>query len=276
MSRKLWFLYVLLCADETVYTGVTTSLERRLKEHNAGRGARYTSGRRPVRMIGAWTFEDRGAAQSAEAQFRMMTRRAKLQHAARRLPVAGSAFAAGPALARHLTVPRFCPLCGELLRRTKRAGDDRGRLVCTACGRVDYENAKPCAGVIVVDGLSVLLIRRGIEPYRGWWDIPGGFLEADELPGQAAIREVQEETGLRVTLTDLVGFYLGQYGPDDVGNPTLNIYFVGRAVGGEERPGDDATELAWFGARQLPERIAFDHARQVFDDWLDSMADAEQ
>jgi len=273
MSRKPWFLYALLCADATVYTGVTTHLQRRLREHNAGRGARYTSGRRPVRMIGAWAFDDRGAAQSAEAQFRTLTRRAKLQYAATRSPVAGSSFVAGTILDSPPTPPRFCPRCGELLMRLEGQGNERDRRVCTGCGRIDYQNAKPCAGVLVVEDNRVMLIRRSIEPYEGWWDIPGGFLEIDELPGEAAIREVQEETGLKVTLTDLVGFYLGRYTSGESIRSTLNIYFVGRVVGGKEQPGEDAKAVAWFSLDELPERLAFDHASQAFEDWIDSTAD---
>jgi len=138
-----------------------------------------------------------------------MTARAMLPDAVRRLPVAGSAFAAGTGLAAHLTGPRFCALCGELRRRTERLGDDRGQPVSPAYGRVDYPNAKPSAGTIVVDGRSVLLIRGAMEPHRGWWDIPGGFLEVGELLGETDIREVPEETVLKVTLTHLAGFYPG-------------------------------------------------------------------
>ena len=272
MSSRSWFLCAVLCADTTVHTGVTTDLARRLRQHNAGRGARYTAARRPVDLIGAWAFGDRGEAQSAEAQFRRMTRRAKLQRTARRLPVAGSAFAMEAAVREHLTVTRFCPQCGEVLRRIKRSGDDRSRLVCTACGRIDYRNAKPCAGVLVMKHGHVLLIRRSMDPFQGWWDIPGGFLEIDELPSEAAMREVEEETGLTVTLTDLLGFYLGRYASGDFARPTLNIGFIGTVAGGEEQPGNETTELAWFGADELPDRLAFDHTRGVFQDWRDWLA----
>ena len=87
-----WFLYALRCADGTLYTGVTTNLARRVAEHNAGRGARYTAGRCPVRLIAAWRFPDRGAAQRAEARFRRLRRARKLALAAQRLPFEGAAF----------------------------------------------------------------------------------------------------------------------------------------------------------------------------------------
>jgi putative endonuclease len=77
-ARAPWFFYALRCADDTLYAGVTTDLARRVAEHNAGRGARYTAGRRPVRLVAAWRFPDRGAAQRAEAHFRRLTRARKL------------------------------------------------------------------------------------------------------------------------------------------------------------------------------------------------------
>jgi putative endonuclease len=92
MRSSCWFLYALRCADDTLYTGVTTDLARRVSEHNSGQGARYTAGRRPVMLIGAWCFADRGAAQRAEARFRRLPRRRKLQRIAQQLPFAGSAF----------------------------------------------------------------------------------------------------------------------------------------------------------------------------------------
>ena len=93
-----WVLYVLRCADGTLYTGVTSDLARRVAQHNAGRGARYTAGRRPVRCLAAWGFPDRGAAQRAEARFRRLRRSRKLALIARRLPFEGAAFC-GDALA---------------------------------------------------------------------------------------------------------------------------------------------------------------------------------
>jgi ADP-ribose pyrophosphatase YjhB (NUDIX family) len=153
----------------------------------------------------------------------------------------------------------------------ERPEDDRPRQVCVVCGRVHYRNAKPCAGALVTRGGRLLLVKRSIEPYLGCWDIPGGFLEADELPGAGAIREVREETGLEVRLTELLGFYMDRYSYGDDGVHCLNVYFLAEVVGGEEQPADDAADLAWFAPDELPGAIAFEHARQVLKDWVEHM-----
>lgn len=272
MAPRDWFLYALRCADDTLYTGVTTDLARRVAEHNAGRGARYTSGRRPVRLVGAWRFPDRGAAQRAEARFRRLPRRRKLQLAAQGNPFEGAAFYHDDRVADEAwDIIRFCPHCGGLLKRGTRGGDDRSRQICTACGRVHYRNAKPCAAALVVRDGRVLLVKRAIEPHLGLWDIPGGFLEVDEHPRAGATREVREETGLDVRLTEMFGFYVDHYAHGGERQHCLNIYFVAEVVGGEEHPSDEAADLDWFAPEGLPEEIAFDHAHRVLDDWAQWM-----
>ncbi len=273
--RTRWFFYALRCADDTLYAGVTTGLTRRVAEHNAGRGARYTAGRRPVTLVAAWRFSDRGAAQRAEARFRRLSRARKLALIAQGFPFeeapfchdeCGPCFSSAPA--------RFCPRCGGLLETVVRPGDSRPRQVCTACGRVHYRNAKPCAGALVVRDGRVLLVKRAIQPFLGCWDIPGGFLEADELPQAGAMREVREETGLEVRLTGLLGFYVDRYSYGDEGDYCLNAYFLAEVVGGREHADDDAADLAWFAPDELPEEIAFAHVRVVLADlgrWMEQM-----
>jgi len=75
---KGWFLYVLRCSDDTLYTGITTDVSRRLNEHNTGsRGAKYTSARRPVELVCWIDFKDRSSAQKAEYKFKQLTRKQK-------------------------------------------------------------------------------------------------------------------------------------------------------------------------------------------------------
>jgi putative endonuclease len=90
---RSWYLYLLACADGTTYTGITTDPYRRVKQHNAGRGARYTAlhKRRPVRLLGAWHYPDRGSATRAEA--RLKRRKAKWK---RQLAVTCSPFEGAP------------------------------------------------------------------------------------------------------------------------------------------------------------------------------------
>ena len=74
-----WFLYVVRCGDDSLYTGITTDVGRRVEEHNAGpKGARYTRARRPVKLAQSWTFADRSGAGKAEYAFKALTRRQKM------------------------------------------------------------------------------------------------------------------------------------------------------------------------------------------------------
>ena len=74
---QAWYLYVVECADGTLYTGISTDVARRIAEHNAGRGARYTAARRPVSWRAAWRYSDRPSAMQAEHLFKRRGRRAK-------------------------------------------------------------------------------------------------------------------------------------------------------------------------------------------------------
>ena len=76
-STKLWSLYVLRCADGTLYCGITNDVERRVEMHNRGAGARYTRGRGPVVLAGAWAVGSRSAALKAEIAFKALRREAK-------------------------------------------------------------------------------------------------------------------------------------------------------------------------------------------------------
>lgn len=79
MSDSAWFMYVVECADDTLYTGITTDPDRRVHEHNNTRaGARYTRARRPVELVGMWRYDSRSEASKAEYAFKQLARDEKL------------------------------------------------------------------------------------------------------------------------------------------------------------------------------------------------------
>jgi putative endonuclease len=75
---KSWNVYVVECADGSLYTGITTDLNRRLEEHNSGKGAKYTKTRRPVCLRASWHFPDRSSASKEEARIKKLSRKDKL------------------------------------------------------------------------------------------------------------------------------------------------------------------------------------------------------
>lgn len=124
--------------------------------------------------------------------------------------------------------------------------------------------------VLVADngngGLSVLLIKRGGEPFKGAWALPGGFVNEGESSVEAARRELAEETGVNVPDADslaLIGIY-DTPGRDPRGWTISAAYAgqVSRIV--DAKGGDDAAEARWFPLNDLP-KLAFDHGRIIAD-----------
>ncbi len=121
-------------------------------------------------------------------------------------------------------------------------------------------NPYPTVDVIIEAPGGVVLIERAHEP-RGW-ALPGGFIDYGEAPADAARREVKEETGLDVELTDLLFVYGA---PDrDPRQHNLSVVYVARASG-TPRGGDDAARAEIFALDALPSPLCFDHARILED-----------
>ena len=140
----------------------------------------------------------------------------------------------------------------------------RTRKVCPECGFVHFRDPKVGAGVLAERDGEVVLVRRAVAPALGSWCLPSGFVEFDEAPEQAAVRECLEETGLEVHLIGLLD--VRQYRNDSRG-PGVVILYRGQIVGGEPRAGDDASEVGFFGPDELPEDIAFGTHRRVLARW---------
>jgi len=92
LRSPVWYLYVVECSDGSLYTGVTTHLNRRVAQHNRGKGAAYTAARLPVRLVAAWQFAGRSQALRAEARFKGTSRDAKIRCVREKLPYCGAPF----------------------------------------------------------------------------------------------------------------------------------------------------------------------------------------
>ena len=139
-------------------------------------------------------------------------------------------------------------------------------------GSYTYDYPRPMLTadcVVVRSGSEVLLVRRGGEPFKGCWALPGGFMEMDETIEHCAVRELEEETGLRFAERDLrlIGVYSAP-GRDPRGRTVTAAFRVEsgerRVESGEPVAGDDAAEVRWWPLAALPP-LAFDHADIVAD-----------
>ena len=125
-----------------------------------------------------------------------------------------------------------------------------------------YRNPSLTADAVILIGGKILLVERGREPFKGRYALPGGFLDYGETIEECAVREVEEETGLRTMVLDLIGVYSS---PDrDPRGHTVTAAFLMRPMGGELRSGDDAVDVRLFPLDALPE-MAFDHSTIVKD-----------
>ncbi len=163
--------------------------------------------------------------------------------------------------------PRFCVRCGGPMTRAVPPQDRRERHVCTKCGFVHYLDPKVACGTVAERDGCVALVRRGIEPRKGYWSFPCGFMEVDETAEQAALRETREETGLEVDLGPHLGTY--SYRDEACGGSVVIIAFRARIVGGTPSPADDVSEVRLVRPEEIPwDRLAFRSSTEALRDWL--------
>ncbi len=155
-----------------------------------------------------------------------------------------------------------CPICGDSLN--PKTFEDRERMSCNECGWIHYENPLPSAAVFVrnLEG-GILLVKRGVEPGYGQWALPSGFIEIEETPEMACLRELKEETGLKGKIVQLVGVYSQE------SYMYKNVIIIGYEVEvhGKLQPGSDSLEAKYFYPQDLPE-IAFPSHSQMLSDGM--------
>lgn len=161
---------------------------------------------------------------------------------------------------------QYCSQCGAKVSKRVPEGDDRPRYVCDDCEAIHYQNPRVIVGVIPTVADQVLLCRRAIEPRKGFWTVPAGFLENGETTVQGAERETREEAGARVVSPSLYRLF-------DL--PHINqVYMFYRAEldGGGFEAGTESLEAKLFAEQDIPwQELAFPVVtialREFFDDY---------
>lgn len=146
-------------------------------------------------------------------------------------------------------------------------GDGRERDVCLNCGFVNYENPKIVAGSVAFWGDRILMCRRAIDPRRGHWTLPAGYLELQETPEAGAVREAQEEAGARIEIDALLAIYT---------IPRISqVQLIYRAHLSDDRiaPGPESLELGLFTFDEIPwDDLAFPSVRWALHHFAQSRA----
>jgi ADP-ribose pyrophosphatase YjhB (NUDIX family) len=162
---------------------------------------------------------------------------------------------------------RFCPRCGQTL--TEQVYSGKLRKVCAACHYIHFADPKVAVVVFMEQGGKILLGKRGVDPERGKWSLPGGFVDYGEDPAKAAAREVAEETGLTAQITHLIDVMFA------ASSSAIVICYAGRVLSGTLRAADDVEEVGWFAPNDLPE-IAFESTARLINQWKDALTKGEK
>lgn len=155
-----------------------------------------------------------------------------------------------------------CPRCAA----PRTTEGDAVRFACESCGFVYYYNVAVSASALVLasDGCA-LFIRRARDPSKGKLALPGGFIDRGETAEAAAIRELREETGVKLSSVEFLGSFPNLYAYRGVEYPVIDLFFVGRVGTRAASALDDVTEIVWSPPAALREAdLAFpSHARAL-------------
>lgn len=146
----------------------------------------------------------------------------------------------------------FCSVCGAKVALRVPPGDSLPRHVCDSCHTIHYRNPLMVVGTVPEWEDQVLLCRRAIEPRRGLWTLPAGFMELGETTAQAALRETVEEAKARVDLGKMFALFSVPH-VDQV-----HIFYRARLLDCAFAPGEETLEVALFREAEIPwKEIAF-------------------
>lgn len=157
---------------------------------------------------------------------------------------------------------RFCPVCGAKLTSSILKDHEPSRLVCAQCGFVFYLDPKLVACVIVEMDEKIILLKRAIEPQKGKWVVPGGYVDRGEVVKTAALRETKEECGIDVRIKRLLGVY------SYPGIVEAMVFYIADYAGGELIKGDEVLEVKLVELNDIPwEDLAFQSTKDALQDY---------
>ena len=166
---------------------------------------------------------------------------------------------------------QYCSECGQPVTRSIPDGDNRLREVCTGCGTVHYQNPKIVAGCVPEYEGQILLCRRAIEPRRGFWTVPAGFMEMGESVADAALRETWEEALAKVDIGPLFAAV------DVIHAGQVHVFFSGTLPRPEFGAGTETIETQLFRAEDIPwSELAFPSIRIALEQYLDNRRTGNQ
>jgi ADP-ribose pyrophosphatase YjhB (NUDIX family) len=159
---------------------------------------------------------------------------------------------------------RFCPRCGGALIAQEES------LRCASCNNDLYINPVPCNGVIIEnEKKEILLVKRKFDPFKGMWDLPGGFVRSGESFADSISREIREELGVEIEITGIVGVYEDTYIFQELSNQTFAVIATAKIVKGILSASDDVEKFMYFGRDVvLKQEIAFPGLRRALEDYL--------
>lgn len=134
----------------------------------------------------------------------------------------------------RVPLPRFCHQCGGAIQLRNIKAGEPDRHVCSACGEVHWLEPKVAVGALIAHHGGLVMLQRDIDPGRGKWVFPGGFVDRGESLEQAAAREAREEAGIEIGDLALLGAY------SYPGHPVILIAFRATVHGGTPVAGDEA------------------------------------
>ena len=158
-----------------------------------------------------------------------------------------------------MNVKTFCPYCGQKV--VEKSFGERKHGYCQTCDIIHYENPIPAVAALVLNQKGqLLLVKRSVEPAKGKWCLPGGFIEVDESIEEAVLRELEEETGIKGEIEGLIDFFSqkGLYY-----SAILIFGYQVKMMGGKLKAGDDAEDAGFFSLDELPHIAFLSHQRLI-------------